>query len=277
VGFDARLVGLASDAGQVLRKSPFFHSVNDISQQPRKMAREISGVDRMLRSFGGTNEIVRDSDSTRNLALGMARTAGGAGFAENRAAYYSDLAKRIVPESMRPGFQLAELSRDLAGMNYYARMQSDVLRYGKMFGNLGLSSYVGQVAQALEAQSFASINSADWRLRVVYSLRTPALQSILNSSTTFGPIVVSPDDEAPPSNYHPDLRGWLIPETTTESGEPIDVEELLSQVFTFAADKAQQYRSNASISVVGKSGLRYLVRVSETVVGGLILYWLLHR
>ena len=111
----------------------------------------------------------------------------------------------------------------------------------------------------------------------MYSFRTPALQSILNSSTTFGPIVVSPDDEAPPSNYHPDLRGWLTPETATESGEPIDVEELLSQVFTFAADKAQQYRSNAFISVVGKSGLRYLVRVSETVVGGLILFWLLHR
>jgi len=104
------------------------------------MAREISGVDRVLRSFGGMGQIVRNANGARNLALGMARTAGGAGFAENRAAYNSDLAKRIVPESMRPGFRLAELSRNLAGMNYHARMQSDALRYGKMFGNLGLSS-----------------------------------------------------------------------------------------------------------------------------------------
>lgn len=231
----------------------------------------------MLRSFDGIGQIVRNANSGRSLALGMARTAGWAGFAENRAAYYSDLVKRIVPESMRPGFQFTKLSRNLTSGGYHTRIQSDALRYGNMFGGLGLSSYIGHVAQAIEAQSFASINSADWRLRIVHSFRTPALQSILNSSTTFGPIVVSPDDEAPPSSYHPDLQGWLIPETVTEFGEPIDVEELLSQVFTFAVDKAQQYRSNVSISVVGKSGLRYLVRVSETVVGGLILYWLLHR
>jgi hypothetical protein len=247
--------------------------VNHALKHYQKMAREISGVDRMFRSVSRMDQVARFANSRSSLALSAARLAGSVNFVgANRASLYADLAKRAVPESLRRG--LPELSRNLASMGHYSRLQSDALRYGKMFGNLGLSSYVAQAAQA---QSFASINSADWRLRVVHSFRTPALQSILNSSTTFGPIVVSPDDEAPPSNYHPDLRGWLIPETAAESGELIDVEELLSQVFTFAADKAQQYRSNAFISVVGKSGLRYLVRVSETVVGGLILFWLLHR
>jgi hypothetical protein len=266
-----------SGARLSFRELSHLNSMRSILRQQEKIAREISNKERMLRSFDRIEQIVLNANSARNLALGMTHTAGWAELAENRAAYYLDLAKSIVPESMRPGFQLTQLRRNFASVGHHTRIQSDALRYGNMFGGLGLSNYIGQVAQAIEAQSFPSINSADWSFRIVHSFRTPALQSILNSSTTFGPIVVSPDDEALPSNYHPDLQGWLVPETATESGAAIDVEELLSQVFTFAADKAQQYRSNVSISVVGKSGLRYLVRVSETVVGGLILYWLLHR
>jgi hypothetical protein len=275
VGFDAGQVEPDSDARLVFRASPFLYSVNDVLKQHRKLARKISGVDRGLRNFGGMDQGVRDVRSS-NLALSAARLAGITNpVGASTASIYADLAKSIVPESMRLG--LPGLSRTLANIGYYPRPQSDALRYGKMFGNLGVSSSIAQAARAAQAQSFASINSADWSLRIVHSFRTPALQSILNSSTTFGPIVVSPDDEALPSNYHPDLQRWIIPETATKSGEAIDVEELLSQVFTFAVDKARQYRSDASISVVGKSGLRYLVRVSESVVGGLILFWLLHH
>jgi hypothetical protein len=47
----------------------------------------------------------------------------------------------------------------------------------------------------------------------------------LKSVTIIGPIVISPDNEAVPLDYHPDLQRWLISETATVSGG-IDADEL---------------------------------------------------
>ena len=42
------------------------------------------------------------------------------------------------------------------------------------------------------------------------------MQSLLKSMTTFGPIVILPDNEDAVFDYQPDLHGWLTPETATD-------------------------------------------------------------
>jgi hypothetical protein len=176
----------------------------------QKMLRSGSGTDRMLSSFGGMDQVVRDIRS-RGVALSSAtRLAGIVNPARvNTASLYADLARRIAPESMRPG--LPRLFQNIAGVGYYPQLlQSDALRNGRIFGNLGLSS---SIAQAFKMQGLGSAYSSAWRLHRVTSIRPPAMQSFLKSETTFGPIVISPDDEDVPLDYQPDLQGWLIPET----------------------------------------------------------------
>lgn len=227
-----------SDVQRSLRDLSRPYSVKDVLRRYREMLREVSGVAKMQKS----------------LQVSAASAAGHV-----RAA-----------EVVRRG-----VYAPLADLDSLARLQTGALRQQvRALGDLGRSSVW---SHALGLQELTSTYDDAWRIQAVQSLRTPALQYILKSSTTYGPIVISPDDEDPPFDYHPDLQGWLLPETATHPGGAIDVEELLGQVFDFAADVAQLYDSRVSVSIVGKSGLRYLVRVSETVVGGLILFWLLHR
>jgi hypothetical protein len=65
-----------------------------------------------------------------------------------------------------------------------------------------------------------------WNLQRVQAVLTPVTRSILKATTTFGPIVVTPDYEDDiPFDYQPDLQ-WLLPDTTTATEDSIDVEEL---------------------------------------------------
>jgi hypothetical protein len=111
----------------------------------------------------------------------------------------------------------------------------------------------------------------------VQSFRTPALQSLLKSATTFGPIVISPDAGDAPFDYHPDLQGWLIPETATESGDAIDVEELIKEAYAYAVGIARHHRTRTLLTIVGKHVSAFMIRVAENAVGGLIVCWLLSR
>ena len=270
---DGQRVMQEVDAHRVLRDSSSIASVSNSLLQYKNIARDLSGVDRMLRGFGGIDQIFRDIRGTDRV-LSMARVSGGARFAEmNRAGLYADLAKHIVPEFARSG--LPGLTRNLAGLNDYSRLQSDVLKQARMLGSLGLSS---SIAHAFEAHGLDSAHSAAWTLRRVQSLRTSTLRSFLKTAPTFGPIVVSPDyEDDEPFHYHPDLQGWLIPETATESGGAINVEELWTVVVAYAQGIAVDHRTKVLLSVIGKDGRSFLVQVAGTVVGGLILYWILHH
>jgi hypothetical protein len=273
VGFDASEIMQEVDAQRVLRDSSSIASMSNSLLQYKNIARDLSGVDRMLRSFGGIDQIFRDIRGTDRV-LSMARVAGGARFAEmNRADLYADLAKHVVPEFARRG--LPGLARNLAGLNDYSRMQSDVLKQARMLGSLGLSS---SIAHAFEAHGLDSAHSAAWTLRRVQSLHTSPLRPFLKAAPTFGPIVVSPDyEDDEPFHYHPDLQGWLIPETATESGDAIDIEELIAEAYAYAVGIAQHHHTRALLTIVGKHGSAFVIRVAENVVGGLIVYWLLSR
>jgi hypothetical protein len=268
VGFDASQVGPDEDARRVLHGYSHFNSIDNILEQRRKMLRSFFGIDRMLRSFGGIDQMAPES-SIRSQGLRLARFAGGNLVGTNTAGVYADLAKRIVPESMRLG--LPELSRNLAGVGHYPRLQSDALRYGRMFGNIGPSA---SVSQAVRLQRIASTHSSLWSLHRVQSVRTSALQSLLKSMTAFGPIVVSPDDEDVPLDYHPDLQGWLIPETATASGDAIDVEELRAQIVAIIVSIARDHRTKAVVRGLGNDGRMILIQVAGTVIGTYICYWL---
>jgi hypothetical protein len=272
VGFDASKVEQYSDARRVFREYSHVNLINDILEQRRKMLGRFGGIDLTLRSFGGIDQMARE-DSVRSQGLRLARLAGANLVGTNTAGVYADLAKRIVPESMR--LELPESIRNLAtSIGHYSPLLSNAPRYGKMFGNMGLSR---SVSQALKMQGLASAYSSAWSLHRVPPMRTPAIQALLKSMPTFGPIVVSPDDAAPPSNYHPDLQGWLIPDTATDSGDAIDVEELVDIVFAYVLGIAQHHRTRVLVTVVGKHGGTFLIRVAENTVAGLLVYWLLSR
>lgn len=106
-------------------------------------------------------------------------------------------------------------------------------------------------------------------------IRTSALLSTLKAATTLGPIVISPDyEDDAPSDYHPDLQGWLLPETATESGDAIDVEELRIQMVAIVVSIARHHRTKALIRGLGKDGRTLLIQVAGTVIGTYICYWL---
>jgi hypothetical protein len=144
-------------------------------------------------------------------------------------------------------------------------MQSDVLKQGKMLANLALS---GSIAQAFESRGLDSTNGVAWSVRRALSFSTSALQSTLRATTTFGPIVVSPDyEDDAPFDYHPNLER-LLPKTATESGAVVDVEEMWDVVVAFAQGIAVHHRTEALLSVMG-NGKRFVIRVSThpTVAG----------
>jgi hypothetical protein len=108
----------------------------------------------------------------------------------------------------------------------------------------------------------------------VQSIRTPALQSLLKTTTAFGPIVVTPEfEDDTPFDYWPDLQ-WLLPETTTEPGDAIDVEELWAEVVAIARGIAHHHRTTVLLSVMG-NGTRFLIRIckhpvaAEAIGGGI--------
>jgi hypothetical protein len=281
VGFDASRAMQQLDGSRALREldaqrysivPSHIASANNILRQYQKTVLGFSGIDEIQRSIQGS----------------MARSIGSlSSAAMNRAGAYSHLTKvvnetlrpykppihhQVIPESVRRG--LPGLTWNLAGSSYYARMQSDVLKQVRMPGYLGLSR---SIAQAFKSHGLDSAYSAAWSLRHVQSFRTPALQSMLKTATTFGPIVVSPDYEDAPFDYHPNLQGWLIPETATESGDAIDVEELWAEVVAFAVGIAQHHHSKVLLRVMREDGRSFLIQVASTVLGGLILYWILYR
>jgi hypothetical protein len=93
--------------------------------------------------------------------------------------------------------------------------------------------------------------------------------------------VISPDEDAPfDFNYHPDLQGWLIPETATESGGAIDEVELKAEMVAFVMGIARHHHTKALVRGVGKHGVTFLILVAggalSEVVGQAIWYWLTH-
>jgi hypothetical protein len=248
VGFDASEVMREVDGQRILRESAQGLAMNYDLQQRRKMLRSFSGIDRMLRSFGGIDQIAREISGVdrRQLAVqgSIARSTveGLRSAVGHSAGVYTSLEK--AREILRPYSHL--------------HLQSNVLGQGRMLASLGLSI---SVAQAFEAHGIASAYSEGWRLQFMRSIRTPALQSILNATTTFGPVVVPPDYNEAPLDYQPDLR-WLLPETATESGEPIDVEEWWAAVVAWAQGLAVYHRTEVLLSVMG-NGSRFLIRVCK--------------
>lgn len=261
------------DLRRVLRDVSSLPSVNDTLRQHRRMLHEIS--------TGGFQQSIQASVSRALSAARAAHTASWDASASIAQINEGLRASRIASESLRRG--LPGFDRSLLHPNY-ARMQADTLRQRiRAVRDIG-SSVASQMYEIQSAssrgskmQEILSAHNDAWRIRRVQTLRTPALQHALKSTPTFGPIVVSPDDTAPPSNYHPDLQGWLIPETTTDSGDDKDVEELVAVVFSYALGIAQHHRTRVLVTVVGKHGGAFLIRVAENTVAGLLVYWLLSR
>ncbi len=297
MGFDANEVMRDLDVNRAMRemdgqrilRDSHVRSMSDYLQQHQKMLRSMGSIDRMVRSVGGIDQMLRSIRGTDRIQpsilnslqrgpVALLRPAG-----VHSAGVYPPLLASIR-ETFRASHTLREsVLRGLPGiagnhgvLSHYARMQSDMMKQSRMLGHLGLSS---SIAQVFESQGLASANIAAWNLRRVQSVRTPALQSFLKSATTFGPIVISPDDEDTPFDfdYHPDLQGWLIPETATESGDAIDVEELIAEAYAYAVGIAQHHHTKALLTIVGKHGSAFMIRVAENVVGALIVYWLLSR
>src|SRR5215212_4379492 len=154
MGLDASEVGRDPDAERLLRSS-YSRSMNHEVRRLQKMLRNIE-IDPMLASFQGS--IVP--------AIGDVRAA--------------EMISNVVPESMRR--DLLGLSGTLRGLSNYPRMPSDVLKQARMLASVGLSS---SIAQAFNAHGLDSANLAAWILRSVQPVRTPALQSVLKSATTF--------------------------------------------------------------------------------------------
>jgi hypothetical protein len=126
----------------------------------------------------------------------------------------------------------------------------------------------------LATSRLAPLSSSAWNLRHIKDVRTAAFRSVLKATTTFGPVVVSPDDEDDaPFDYLPELQGWLISETGAESGGAVDVEELWAEVVAFAVGIAQHHHSKVFIRAVGKDFRTFLIQVAGTLFAA----WLLHR
>ena len=268
MGFDASRAMRGLDT----QRLPILSMSREL-QQHHKILRSLGGIDRMQEFVQGST--ARNFERLRSV--GMSRGGVYANLIKASGpllSYYKPpTLSHALSESMSRG--VSGLNRDLAGLNYsHPLLQPNMQRHDRVFGNLGLSS---AIARVVKSHGLGSATAA-WSLQRVQSSRTSALQSILKSATTFGPIVVSPDyEDDAPFDYHPDLQGWLIPETATESGDAIDVEELIAGVYAYAVGIAQHHRTSALLTIVGKSGLRFLVRVPDHVVGGLILYWILHH
>ena len=127
-----------------------------------------------------------------------------------------------------------------------------------MFGNLVLS---GDIARALTSHGLGSAYGTAWNLHRVQSFRTSALQTLLKTVISFGPIVISPDYDDAPFEYAPDLRE-LIPETVTESGDAVDFEGLQAVVIAVAQAIAQHHHTEVLLSTMS-NGHRFLIRVSK--------------
>jgi hypothetical protein len=120
-----------------------------------------------------------------------------------------------------------------------------------------------------EAHGLVSAHGAAWNLQRLQAIRTPGLQAVLKATTTFGPIVVSPDYDDTPFDYSPDLRG-LIPETATESGDAVEFEELWAVVIAFAQAIAQHHHTEILLSTIG-NGHRFLIRASTSPTGATVI------
>lgn len=250
MGFDASQFGLDPAARRFLQDSSYFLSVNDALRQHQNVLREIVGIERIRRSV--QISAARVAGDVRSVE--MVRRSVSAPLAQINENFR---ASRVISESVRRG--LPGFSGNLAGLSYHARMQSEALRYGRMFGNLGLSN---SIAQAFKAQGLTSAYGAEWRLQIVQSIRTSALQSLLKTAAAFGPIVVTPDfEDDAPFDYWPDLQ-WLFPDTTTEPGDATDVEELWAEVVAIAQGIAHHHRTKVLLSVMG-NGTRFLIRVCK--------------
>jgi hypothetical protein len=262
MGFDASEVGRDPDVERLLRSS-YSPSMNYEVRRLQKMLRSIR-IDPMPPSFQGT---IRSTDSMQASILSCLTRS------PTEMIRDTFRVSHVFPESMRR--VLPGLSWNLTGLSNYPPMPSDVLKPFTLFGSPDLSR---SIAQAFKAHGLDSPNSPAWRLRRVQSLRTSTLRSFLKATPTFGPIVVSPDyEDDAPFGYHPDLQGWLIPETATESGGAINVEELWTVVVAYTQGIAVDHRTKVLLSVIGTDGRSFLVQVAGTVVGGLILYWILHH
>lgn len=229
MGFDARDAIREADAQRLLHELDGQRALREVSQGLR-MNYDVQQHQKMLRDINvRTAEMVRRS-VLPSLADFNVRTAA------------------MLRRSVSP--PLADFS-------------SHVLRQTSTFAIRDLSY---SVAQAFKIHGLVSGYSAEWRLQIVQSIRTPAIQSLLKSAAAFGPIVVSPDfaDDAP-FDYWPDLQ-WLFPDTTTEPGDTIDVEELWEEVVAFAQGIAHHHRAKVLLSVIS-NGTRFLIRVSRHPAG----------
>jgi hypothetical protein len=76
-----------------------------------------------------------------------------------------------------------------------------------------------------------------------------------------------------PLDYHPNLRGWLIPEKATESGDTVDVEELRFQMVALLVSIVRDHRKKVLVRGLGHDVRMLLIQVAGTVIG----YWLTQR
>jgi hypothetical protein len=100
-------------------------------RQHRKVIHDVVGIERMRKSL----QISAASVAGDVRSVEMVRRSVSAPLAQINGNFR---ASRVISESVRRG--LPGLSRNLPGLSHHARMQSEALRCGRMFGNLGLTA-----------------------------------------------------------------------------------------------------------------------------------------
>jgi hypothetical protein len=101
-----------------------------------------------------------------------------------------------------------------------------------------------------------------------------AFRSIIRTTTTYGPVVITPEEDVPPPDYTPSLQGWLIPETGRSSVDTIALEDVWLEVCAFGKGLARHHHTKVVIRIIGKYGPSFLVQTASGVTLILIANWL---
>lgn len=244
------------------------------AQQRRDLFRNLSGIGQMESSVYG--KLARNIASLNPPGLATNKWSAIGAIGSYKADLVSDLLKSslINPRTPPPG--LAKLNHSLTSVAFKAIDLKPMIDMKPLLaslaqpridmrpwldgvvGNVGLAN---SVAGAFRFHGLYETHGATWNLRRVLLGNNPALRSILKNATIFGPIVVPPDYEGDtPFDYHPDLPGWLIPGTDTESEEDFDIEECWAEVVAFAQGIAGHHRTEVLLSVMS-GDRRFVIRV----------------
>lgn len=181
------------------------------------------------------------------------------------------------------GSMIQGMRPQMASLTMVGRIQRDwrpdliglAMREPRFHINRRQQEQISSVARAARQLTFSGASAQFHLLSGFHYRRSAAFEAAVKVSTSYGPVVVTPEGPtpSPPSQRRSPSREGSMPDTTTQTGDGVLLEDVWEDVMDITRFIAQHHRTKVIVHFIGSNSAELIIGGTKIAVGSLILRW----